>query len=935
MKSWHRLSPSVNLFVQGRIEQTDALRQEATAREVMLRLARQPGLVLADEVGMGKTFVALAIAASIALGEKCRRPVVIMVPSALKEKWPRDYNLFQGRCLTNDARTKLRVASAATGVEFLKLLDDPPERRNGIIFLTHGAMSRQLTDPWVKLAVIRQALYRRKHADDIKRALTRYLGKLLFLGYLDRHGPEIWEDLLAAPPREWVDILVKYGAAEVGPNNERMDDPVPESVVKVLERLKTDSIYAQLDNVPRRDSTNFDERVKGARQAINDAVRSLWQDCIAALRVRLPLLILDEAHHLKNDETGLASLFRAKDASDDAEEVTKGALAGVFERMLFLTATPFQLGHAELCSVLRRFNGIAWNSSSAPAMTREIYTEELRKLQSALDKAQEAALRLDFAWGRMRSEDLAVDGSVIGSSEEWWATANGAGKQIEEKATAALGAFRDTALAMQVAEASLKPWVVRHLRSRILGKAPKAQLRRREHPGRAILIPPGLGLGGLHLNDDALLPFLLAARASLSAPEKRPVFAEGLASSYEAFLETRKRVDLDTDDTTDEGGVNDASTWYLDRLTEGLSTKGRHTADTHPKIAATARRVLELWKRGEKVVVFCHFVRTGYVLRRVISRLLRESVASEAAVRMQVTPEEALDRLDRFGQRFFDVDSPVRLALETELQALLDPFPSLVEHRDKLVDVARRFVRTPSFLVRYFPVENARPDAQSVAAAFAQADASGVTMRQLFTAFFDYLDKKCGDEERAQTIDAVHSTQTGAILGRGAAYGLADDEQGPDDALLLPNVRLVNGRSKQETRQRLMLTFNSPFFPEILIASAVMAEGVDLHRFCRHVIHHDLCWNPSTLEQRTGRVDRIGAKVEICGEPVEIFYPYLAATQDEKQYRVVMDRARWFSVVMGEKFSVDAGSAEAMAERIPLPLAAAEALAFKLHVFPE
>jgi superfamily II DNA/RNA helicase len=141
---------------------------------------------------------------------------------------------------------------------------------------------------------------------------------------------------------------------------------------------------------------------------------------------------------------------------------------------------------------------------------------------------------------------------------------------------------------------------------------------------------------------------------------------------------------------------------------------------------------------------------------------------------------------------------------------------------------------------------------------------------------------------------------------------------------------LVNGDVKSETRQRLMLTFNSPFFLEILIASSVMAEGVDLHRFCRYVIHHDLCWNPSTLEQRTGRVDRIGSKSERCGQPIRVYLPYLAETQDEKQYRVVMDRERWFSVVMGEKFKVDARNTEKLAARIPLPESVAGNLAFRL-----
>ncbi|MCX6923492.1 MAG: helicase-related protein [Verrucomicrobia bacterium] len=142
-----------------------------------------------------------------------------------------------------------------------------------------------------------------------------------------------------------------------------------------------------------------------------------------------------------------------------------------------------------------------------------------------------------------------------------------------------------------------------------------------------------------------------------------------------------------------------------------------------------------------------------------------------------------------------------------------------------------------------------------------------------------------------------------------------------------------------------MLTFNSPFFPEILIASSVMAEGVDLHRFCRYVIHHDLDWNPSSLEQRTGRLDRIGAKVERCGEPIYIYLPYIAETQDEKMYRVVMDRERWFAVVMGEQFTVDGDQAKSLGQlgawatdrlsrRIPLPTSVARELAFRLEVHP-
>jgi hypothetical protein len=113
-----------------------------------------------------------------------------------------------------------------------------------------------------------------------------------------------------------------------------------------------------------------------------------------------------------------------------------------------------------------------------------------------------------------------------------------------------------------------------------------------------------------------------------------------------------------------------------------------------------------------------------------------------------------------------------------------------------------------------------------------------------------------------------------------------------------------------------------------------MAEGVDLHLGCRYMIHHDLDWNPSTIEQRTGRIDRLGAKAETVGRPIEVYLPYIAATQDEKQFRVVTDRERWFQVLMGEKYQTDEASTERLAERVPLPEAAAEALRCQLSVYP-
>ena len=127
-----------------------------------------------------------------------------------------------------------------------------------------------------------------------------------------------------------------------------------------------------------------------------------------------------------------------------------------------------------------------------------------------------------------------------------------------------------------------------------------------------------------------------------------------------------------------------------------------------------------------------------------------------------------------------------------------------------------------------------------------------------------------------------------------------------------------------------MRAFNTPFFPDILVCSEVMGEGIDLQRSCRHVIHHDLDWNPSSIEQRTGRIDRLGCKAE-GRQPIVIYLPYLSGTADERQYQVMSEREQWFRVVMGQDevarlITQDSSSA------VPLPDSVSGDLSFKLDL---
>jgi superfamily II DNA/RNA helicase len=123
-------------------------------------------------------------------------------------------------------------------------------------------------------------------------------------------------------------------------------------------------------------------------------------------------------------------------------------------------------------------------------------------------------------------------------------------------------------------------------------------------------------------------------------------------------------------------------------------------------------------------------------------------------------------------------------------------------------------------------------------------------------------------------------------------------------------VQLVKGDT--QNRDRYFLGFNTPYRPEILVSTSVGQEGIDLHRECRHVLHHDLCWNPATIEQRTGRVDRIGSKVERErmgvqdgeGPTLEIAVPYLAATYDERMFEELYRRAQLFEVTLGGELRI-------------------------------
>lgn len=913
-------APIPEHFVLGTCEKSrvaivEQLRQRAETEQILHRLGQQPGVILADEVGMGKTFVALAVSYCVAKQSR-RGPVVVMVPPNLIEKWEQDLHTFCSLYLDGvtpfsenppakprgKSHATFRYGKAQHSVEFLRLLDDPKDRCQ-LVFLAQGAMSRAQTDKWVRLALIRETLRRhgrRAQLAKVKPQIHRFLAELLGAKEEQRAsviGEELWDVLLKLDPLGW---KVAFNLSLKSEKLALKDDPVPESVIKALNQVDLDEFAIALSEMPvraRGSEERISERISQAGSKLREAERSLWKLIIAKMRWRSPLLVLDEAHHLKNPGTSLAKQLQSHDSNEDLK-LGDGAMAGCFDRMLFLTATPFQLGHHELVQILQRFDGVRWDTATFGE--KATFNLALQSLLDSLTASQRTSIRLQKAWTRIADDDM--DGKAV---ENWWQELLAAPVEtLEVRHKALVESFQQAKLRKEESESLLRPWVIRHNKGEFWQHL--SVLRRQCCDGAAIT--GDLSNGGITIPSNQLLPFFLAARSAVN-PGK-DLLGEALCSSYEAFRRTRKDNLAGRDDLEIPNAPLDMShsTWFLEEFDNAIA---RHSGAVHPKIHATVQRVVDLWESGEKVLVFAFYRHTCRSLRIHISQEIEKRLMTHARRRLAgaglENDDESIERIiDSIHNRFFRPGAPGRQELDQALLKIVSSFQAKLSAAnvdvETVIDVMRRFLRVNTTLVRAFPIhETHRLESDAAVKIMLDAeDASGVSWRSKFETFIEFLTNQCSGKELTNYLEAAERTQTGKIHVHAGDPDI-DAENDEDSVGTLANVQVATGDTKRSKRARLMMAFNSPFFPDILVCSQVMGEGVDLHRYCRFIIHHDLDWNPSTIEQRTGRVDRLGCKAEQKQLPILVYRPYLTGASDERKFRVMTDRESWFRIVMGQE----------------------------------
>ncbi|WP_413363330.1 DEAD/DEAH box helicase [Lysinibacillus sp. 3P01SB] len=113
-----------------------------------------------------------------------------------------------------------------------------------------------------------------------------------------------------------------------------------------------------------------------------------------------------------------------------------------------------------------------------------------------------------------------------------------------------------------------------------------------------------------------------------------------------------------------------------------------------------------------------------------------------------------------------------------------------------------------------------------------------------------------------------------------------------------------NGKFSKSKRDWMKQLFRDK--AQVLIATESGGEGINL-QFCHHVINYDLPWNPMKLEQRIGRVHRLGQEHDV--------HIYNLAVQDTIEQHILdllYEKIDVFEKVVGELDDILAGYKESI-----------------------
>jgi superfamily II DNA or RNA helicase len=110
------------------------------------------------------------------------------------------------------------------------------------------------------------------------------------------------------------------------------------------------------------------------------------------------------------------------------------------------------------------------------------------------------------------------------------------------------------------------------------------------------------------------------------------------------------------------------------------------------------------------------------------------------------------------------------------------------------------------------------------------------------------------------------------------------------------SVVVIHGGIAREARRAGIAAFNSDPIVRVMIANDAAGEGVNLQRGAHLMVNYDLPWNPNRLEQRFGRIHRIG-QTEVC----HLWNLCAANTREGEVYRRLLEKLEEARAALGGK----------------------------------
>jgi len=295
---------------------------------------------------------------------------------------------------------------------------------------------------------------------------------------------------------------------------------------------------------------------------------------------------------------------------------------------------------------------------------------------------------------------------------------------------------------------------------------------------------------------------------------------------------------------------------------------------THPKIDAVAKEIVNTVGRGEKVLVFCHHHATAQELAIHLEKVLQ--------------PQELIRQLSEGQWR------KAWLQLFEEVSFHSNHTPALLQ---VFVDwLCGGLIRSQT---QSWFISQPRSTVSLKTALLVNKGRDAAGSETIFAAACRLYDAMLRSKSCLNVLKVMYENKEERLPGSNGTARVIAVCEAPADG----TARSLFLHNKQP--DTVIAIFNSPFGPDVLVATDKLSEGVDLHRYCRHLIHYELDPSPIRTIQRNGRLRRVDNWAAVTNKPIMYAYPAFAGTRDQKLVQIMKKRIDSFSLLLGGVQDID------------------------------